>query len=450
MENKGRFNLLICICVIILTGLVSIQYYLLRNTHQLNLTNYHNQVKAAISKMYADSVFQEVNHRYLKNLIHCAKLIHRGEIDQVQFEQTLRENNNKNMNSMDSLYRARPNETVRIEDIHFRTGYSLIKVEYANKAIVNLIRPEEKARLLKPIRKGFDMLSLGQNNGSIDQTGIDSLRISYINLIYLEIPKLPVSILKQLALVGGLSLILLIAVVTVFYKVIRSAQRQRKITDLREDLVNNITHELKTPLSSMAIAFKMLHLKAIAHDTKEQKELIQNLERQHKKLSTTVERVLESSVNKDAVRAERIDVVALLNNYKKTLLLDSHKLDIFTGDEPCYVLGIEGPIVAAIDNLVENAQKYSAVGSLIRIEGKREWGKFRIDVIDAGIGIDKIYQDYLFEKFFRVPQRYVHSVQGLGLGLYLSRQSVQSFGGDLQLTNSSAQGSIFTIYLPLE
>jgi signal transduction histidine kinase len=449
MENRGRFRLLIFVCLIILSGLVSVQYYLLRNTFQLNLANYHSQVQSSVSNLYRDAGFQKIHKRYLTNLADGAEMVHAGKLDRIGFERFLMAKDREVSKNLNSLLADRAMEDEVIKGVCYQTGYAAIKIKSQGRTIIDLNIPDQRSRLRKLAREGYQMIFLGQNNGTTDHTGDNTIAIAYDSLIYLEVPAMPFPILKQLVLVGSLSLLLLGAVVIVFFKVIRSAQRQRKITELREDLVNNITHELKTPLSSMAIAFKTLNLPVYAEDSAKQKELIQNLERQHRKLNTTVERVLESSVIREKLNTEQVDIIALLDNYQKTTLSNNHELQVFAGSGSCEVIGSAGLIEAAIDNLVDNAQKYSAAGSLIQISGEKERDMFRIDVIDKGIGIDRVYQEYLFGKFFRVPQHYVHSVQGLGLGLYLSRQSVKSIGGDLQLTNSSPQGSIFSIYLPI-
>jgi two-component system, OmpR family, phosphate regulon sensor histidine kinase PhoR len=449
MENKAGFRSLICICVVILTGSIFIQCYLLRNTYKLNLANYHNQIRATVLDLYISPSFQKVNRGFLNNIMDGARKVRDGLADQRSFRQTLERKDREIAKGISSLLTAHAAADGVLQNVSFLTGYSYIEVRSNGKTIIRLKDPKESVKITAMQRRGYEVISMGQNNGSTDQTAPDDLAINYTNHIYLVVPAMPFSILEQLLIVGSLSLLLLTAVVLLFYRIIRSAQRQTRITELREDLVNNITHELKTPLSSMAIAFKTLHLKAYEEDRMLRAELLLNLERQHRKLTSTVERVLESSVEREHHQNERTDIVALLYDYKKTHLQESHELQVFAGYEACEVAGISAVIEAAIDDLVENAQKYSPAGSVIQIIGKKEKDNFRIDVIDEGIGIDPVYQKLLFEKFFRVPQHYLHSVQGLGLGLFLSRRSLKGIGGDLQLTVSSPKGSIFTIYLTL-
>lgn len=128
---------------------------------------------------------------------------------------------------------------------------------------------------------------------------------------------------------------------------------------------------------------------------------------------------------------------------------NSDQIKITFDDIPQYVFGVRNVIESAIDNLVDNAKKYSSEGSMIQINGSKLTGSFRIDVIDNGIGIDPSYHRYLFEKFFRAPQNPLHNVKGLGLELYLSKKALISIEGNLKLTESTENGSIFTIYLKL-
>jgi len=449
MENKRGYGFLLYICIAILTCLASIQCYLLVKTYELNLTNYQSQVQSSVMKSYGSPSVQKINKRYLNNLVEVAGQLSAGKIDRSEFKRILDQKDKKVMNSLDSILKINLAENGLAGHVSFRTGYSEIVIRSAKKPPIILRFTDQEKILSQPKTKGFKVISLGQNNGNIDHIGTNTLAITYNNLIFFEMPSTAISAFEQMALVGMLSLALLFAVVAVFYRVFRSAQRQQKITELREDLVNNITHELKTPLTSMAIVFKTLQLNTYENNRPKQLELIDNLERQHRKLTLTVERVFESAVKISNRELERIDITTLLSEYRINILSNSHQIKIVFDDIPQYVLGRRDLIEAVLDNLLENAKKYSPEGSLIQLTGLKEKDGYRIDVIDQGVGIDPGYHKYLFEKFFRVPQNLLHAVKGLGLGLYLSRKSLRSIGGELKLTDSNEYGSIFSIYLTL-
>lgn len=244
-------------------------------------------------------------------------------------------------------------------------------------------------------------------------------------------------------------MLLLAAVVLLFFIIINSAQKQKKIADLKAALINNISHELKTPLSSMSVVLKTLALPRVSADAFVSNELLFTLERQHSRLNRTVERVLESAVPRDEIQLETFDISKFLIQYQGDLFMETHSVSISIQPGSYYVKGCKGSVEAAIDNLIENARKYSEPGSGIHIRGQQDGNRYRIDVIDAGFGIAKESQKNLFEKFYRVPGKDQHAVKGLGLGLFLGREGIRRIGGDLRLTSSTSAGSVFTIYLLL-
>jgi K+-sensing histidine kinase KdpD len=300
-----------------------------------------------------------------------------------------------------------------------------------------------------PSNRKKSIINMGEGLGAMERGRAEELHIEYNYSRMFQVPSLPSPIFWELVQIGGLSLMLLTAVVVLFFIIVNSAQKQRKIAELRADLVNNISHELKTPLSSMSVALKTLALPCVSADAFRSNELLIALERQHSKLNRTVERVLESAVQQDEIELETFDISKFLKQYQDDLFMETHSISISIQPGSCYVKGTQGSVEAAIDNLIENAQKFSRTGSGIHIRGKQDGTRYRIDVVDAGFGIAKESQKNLFEKFYRVPGKDQRAFRGLGLGLFLSREGIMRTGGDLQLTSSSSTGSIFTIYLLL-
>jgi two-component system phosphate regulon sensor histidine kinase PhoR len=199
----------------------------------------------------------------------------------------------------------------------------------------------------------------------------------------------------------------------------------------------------------MAIAFKTLKILGIAKLDSDHIKVLEVLERQHQKLTRTVERVLDSAIPFNNKTKHSIDINSLLQGYQNYSMSEDHNATIQTGDRCNWVIGTQSLIEGAIDNLLDNAVKYSSRGSEIIISGVTENDRYRVDITDSGKGIPAVFQNQLFDKFFRVPEKDLHSVRGLGLGLYLSRQAVRSIGGELVLSRSSETGSTFTIYLSI-
>jgi len=448
MPRKQRFRVLVASCFAVFSGLVAIQLYMLRNTFILNVANYGFSVKAAAVRLQADSIYNLTLGTLQSNLISCAEKLASGEITQAQFVNQLRESDEKVMLKLDSITRIRAKTNILLKDVHEISTYTSIIITKPGSRFV----PITEANPLRLGKLAMDtdktLIKMGEGLGLNLRGENEELQIQYLYKRDLQIPTLPHSVLLEFLFIGGLAVILLAAVVFLFFVVIRSAQRQTKLADLRTDLVNNISHQLKTPLSSMSIALKTLKFPAIGANPIKSKELLTVIDRQHAKLSRTVERVLESTVQKDLVE-EEFDISKFLIQYQNDLLINTHSVFMSIEPGPCVVRAVRGIVESAIDNLLENAQKYSPPNTNIYLEAKTDNAMYRIDVIDSGRGIAKEYQTRLFEKFYRGSEKNHHIVKGLGLGLYLSRKELRSIGGDLVLTSSNDTGSRFTIYLLL-
>lgn len=449
MAQQNRFKSLIISCICILAALAGIQIYLLQNTYKLSQASYRNATVTAFTKLEAKPQYKIVSDKLLSTLILTAKQVDSGIISQQDFLIRLKEADLLLISHLDSMRNiaGKSEPLLRLASAKFK--YTYIRIASGGNSWDPIKKSEPPLLISAPNSENNTEVYVGNNFGSTDQSGKNGkLLIDYNLSKTLLIPNMPSTVVKELLLVGSLSMFLLLAVIILFYYVFKSAISQRKIAELRTDLVNNITHELKTPLSSMALAFKTLRRIDPHAPPSQQGDLIAAIERQHLKLSHTVERVLASAIEGQAEVGQSA-VGDILKSYRERILPESHPLTISVESNPPVVNVSKGTIVAIIDNLVENAQKYTPEESPIHISGKMDGVQYRIDVIDAGDGISREFQKNLFEKFYRVPEQNRHTIKGLGLGLYLSREAIRRNGGDLQLTSATTAGCIFTLYLPI-
>src|SRR5476651_100512 len=237
MEQKVQHRLLISVCFLILFGLLAVQGYLLRNTYRLNLANYHNGIAAAILKLESDPDNKAINDQYLKNLVDCSKALDSGRFDETQFKTSLRLKDQQVSERLDSILKIHAINNAILKDVRQRSAYTSIVIKGASRTLAPVQISGEPLTVTRPGKTGFSLISLGDNTGMTDRSGTrGELHITYSIARDLEVPKLPPVIVTQLALVGGLSLVLLIAVVILFYRIISAASRQRKIAELKTDL----------------------------------------------------------------------------------------------------------------------------------------------------------------------------------------------------------------------
>ncbi|MEA1876311.1 MAG: HAMP domain-containing sensor histidine kinase [Bacteroidota bacterium] len=252
------------------------------------------------------------------------------------------------------------------------------------------------------------------------------------------------------------SALFLLIVVLSFAYIVLTIIRQKKIGEIRNDFINNMTHEFKTPLANISLASEVL----MRNETKKSEQKIDQyakiIYQENLRMKSQVERVLQVAVrNRDdlTVHPEQSDIHLLIKGaVDHVCLIDCHE-----GAEIEYFFEAKHSIIPVdpmhftniVHNLIDNAQKYSKGSPEIEIRTKTENNSIIIDFQDRGIGISIEAQKQIFEKFYRVPTGDIHNVKGFGLGLNYVKTMVEAQGGKISLKSEPGKGSCFTIVFPL-
>jgi signal transduction histidine kinase len=226
--------------------------------------------------------------------------------------------------------------------------------------------------------------------------------------------------------------------------------RQKKIDEIRNDLISNITHEFKTPITTVIAAIEGIRSFNEQDDKEKTNRYLDISERQMGKLQIMVEKLLDTATletDEIALKKEAVDVVQLLHSVtEKYQLYAGSKVTMIASEKHRVMVNADGfHFENALSNLVDNAIKYG--GDQIDIRLEEHSGKIEIFVEDNGDGIDKWHRQHIFEKFYRVPTGNVHNVKGFGIGLFYSRKIIEKHGGQLELVPNN-QLTIFKITLP--
>jgi two-component system phosphate regulon sensor histidine kinase PhoR len=229
---------------------------------------------------------------------------------------------------------------------------------------------------------------------------------------------------------------------------------EKRLSNLKTDFINNMTHELKTPLSTITVAGKTLEMKQIRDNDSKILETAKLIGKQSVHLNQLINLILEISMwerTQFQLDKKHVDIEELMHD-----IVDSFK----TGCGNCasiiqkYSLDKKTTQVdvvyftTMINNLLSNAVKYSDKDPEIKIEGYADRDKIFISVADNGVGIARSEQKHIFDKFYRVSTGNIHKTKGLGLGLYYVKKIAESHGGDVTVTSKPGKGSIFTISIP--
>jgi two-component system, OmpR family, phosphate regulon sensor histidine kinase PhoR len=251
------------------------------------------------------------------------------------------------------------------------------------------------------------------------------------------------------------SLALVIIIISAFAYSMFTIIRQRKLSELKNDFINNMTHEFKTPISTVSLACQALSDKDFPRTDEMYENYIHIIEDENRRLGVMAEKILQTAIlekGKLALRLETIDLQALIADVIKNIAIQVEIRDgaIYTSFEArnSYLKADKMHLSNVIYNLLDNANKYSPRKPQIHISTSEVEDGILIKVKDNGIGINKVNQKKIFEKLYRVPTGDVHNVKGFGLGLSYVKFVLENHGGNITVESEVNKGSTFTIFLP--
>jgi two-component system phosphate regulon sensor histidine kinase PhoR len=232
--------------------------------------------------------------------------------------------------------------------------------------------------------------------------------------------------------------------------------RQRKLSEMKNDFIGNMTHELKTPISTIALSSEVLSDPGIVNEPDRLREYARIIRSENERLRTQVERVLQlGTLDKDKLelKRERVDLQAVardvVDHFQLQMKERGVRSDLDLKATNAVVIGDRVHLTNAVTNLVDNALKYGRDGGHIHVRSTSKGGELLISVTDDGIGIRKEDLRHIFERFYRVHTGNVHNVKGFGLGLHYVQQIIQAHGGGVSVHSEYGKGSTFTLSLPL-
>ena len=252
------------------------------------------------------------------------------------------------------------------------------------------------------------------------------------------------------------TIILTALLVIIFTYTIMIILRQKKLSTIKNDFINNMTHELKTPISTISLASQMLHDDSFSNTPKSVENLSGIILQESKRLSFQVEKVLQMAVFNEGRLKLRFKefhindlIINVVKNFEIKVKNKGGKLTTEFLDDDDLIKGDEIHITNVMFNLLDNAVKYSKEAPVINIKAENKNGWLMISVKDNGIGIPKEHLEQIFERFFRVPTGNVHDVKGFGLGLHYVKKIIESHNGKIKAESVINKGTKFVIYFPL-
>ncbi|QOG04683.1 sensor histidine kinase KdpD [Flavobacterium sp. MDT1-60] len=449
---KQRINLLIAFSIVALIVLSTVQCYLVKTTYDFKVAQFHTEIKneiAQISNNYSDidsvivskkeALYKQLSENYLQgktNKIDIKKAILESEFSDALTQKIKRK-----------FERDLPN--LKIDFAIVLNKYILYK--NAKKAdTIFSEKPFIQNKLygnLASLNHAFLVRNyVGTTNGTFEN---QDYKLLTEDSMYVSVIDWEMIILRRMTLVLILSLLSILTLITLFVIAIKALIKQKKVSDVKTDFINNITHELKTPLATLGISTKILEQKNIRDNDENFNAIVNTISRQNNRLQNLIDQVMANSLaeNEIELQKEKIEtedfLLSIVNDFKITFPKINLKTD-FQTQKTILVLD-KFHLTTAFLNVLENAVKYGS--KTITIKTRIIENQFSISIEDDGIGIEKNKQSLLFDKFYRVQQGNLHNTKGLGLGLYYVDQIIKAHQGSVNVVSDLGKGTQFTILL---
>lgn len=264
-------------------------------------------------------------------------------------------------------------------------------------------------------------------------------------------------VFKKMSMQLLLSALLIGFTILSFVFIYRNLLAQKRLTDIKNEFIGNITHELKTPIATVSVAIEAMKNFNALQNPERTKEYLSIAGLELNRLSLLVDKVLRLSMFEKQqleLKNEWFDLKELVKEVTDSMQLQFEKTGAsvklnFSGED-FSLMADRMHISSVVYNLLDNALKYSKGDPQIEINIEANGNGIQLAVKDRGIGIPAAYREKIFDKFFRVPQGDKHNVKGYGLGLSYVAHIIAEHGGQIQVESEEGKGTIFIIKLPKE
>ena len=243
---------------------------------------------------------------------------------------------------------------------------------------------------------------------------------------------------------------------TAFFITIRALLRQKKLSEIKSDFINNMTHEFKTPLATISLAVDALKNEKVVNDKTKMDYFSGIIKEENKRMNKQVETILQAALmDKEAVQLKEVPlhahelITSAINNIQLPLNEKNGVLETRFNATNDLILADDVHFTNIINNLLDNAVKYSKENLKIKLTTSNFNAHIRIKIEDNGIGMNKETLNRVFEKFYRAHTGNIHNIKGFGLGLSYVKSVVDALHGKIKAESTPGKGSCFTLEFPV-
>ena len=270
-------------------------------------------------------------------------------------------------------------------------------------------------------------------------------------------PNQPKFVLQSMKLYILLSAFFILVTIASFWFVIHSLFKQKKLSEIKADFVNNMTHEFKTPISTISVASEMLMKENVYENPEKLLKYAHIIFDENARLKNQVEKVLQVAIldrGDYKLRFKEIDVheilQVLIDNFQ--MIISKNKGTVFSrlNAANSFIEADRSHFTNVLHNLLDNAEKYSREVPEITVSTWSNPSGIFICIEDKGIGMANEHLQHIFKKFHRIPTGDVHDVKGFGIGLFYVKTIVEAHGGTIKVSSEPGKGSKFTVFFPFK
>jgi two-component system phosphate regulon sensor histidine kinase PhoR len=338
-------------------------------------------------------------------------------------------------------------------------GLHNLKFEFAITANVNLLSYELKSKGFLKAAEDIDTTE-GNNMSFVyyfqPPSGSDLENLVPEEQMWVIVPNVKKIIVQQIKWMIVGAIFFTIMIITAFYVTVTALLRQKKLSEIKNDFINNMTHEFKTPLATISLAVDALRNEKVIQDRTKMDYFSGIIKEENKRMNKHVETILQAAVmdrqelqlNKHPIHVNDL-IHEIMDNYVLQLDEKNGSAELSLNARKDLVQADPVHFRNLISNLIDNAVKYSKENLLLKITTHSTNKNLVIRVEDNGIGMSKETVRRIFEKFYRAHTGNLHNVKGFGLGLSYVKTIVDAHHGKIKVESVLGRGSSFTLELPL-
>lgn len=341
---------------------------------------------------------------------------------------------------------------------NFRSqGLKDINFEFAITTDINSLYIDYEVKSKNFLREVEDSVNNFQNHLPIQPApGSDMENLMPVQVMILVIPNIKNLVLRNISWMIAGAIFFTLMIVAAFYVTIYALLRQKKLSEIKNDFINNMTHEFKTPLATISLAVDALRNDKVSQDKTKMDYFSGIIKEENKRMNKHVETILQAALmdrqelqlNKKPLHTHAI-LEQVLENYTLQLQDKNGRIDVSLNAKRDLIEGDEVHIRNLISNLIDNAVKYSKENLVLKISSTSNNRFLVMRFEDNGIGMSKETVRRIFEKFYRAHTGNIHNVKGFGLGLSYVKTIIDAHDGKIKVESTLGKGSCFTIELPL-